>query len=218
MPGYRKRKPAYKRKGGFVKKVAGYASMAMKAYALAKYVKSLVNVERKFLDTTQTSSGCNNTAVLIQQTNISEGTDYNQRTGISVKAVSAYIKGFITLPAAATLGHQVRLILLFDSDNTGTAPVASDVLEVNTDINSPIQHTNGKRFKILWDRTLSISQSGPDSVHFKHYFKLGNHIRWSNSTTGTREGHLYLLQFSDTSTANEIPLLSWYHRLRFVDN
>lgn len=182
-------------------------------------IKSLINVERKFLDVSITPAAVDkNNPTIDWLSSISEGNDYNNRQGISVKSNSLFLRGYLTLPSTATVGHVVRFILFLDLEGLGTAPTASDLLETSTDVNSPLNHFNGKRFKVLYDRLHVLSISGPEIKPFKVYKKCGHHIRWSNSTTATREGHIYAMYLSDTHTTTEQPLLGYDSRLRFVDN
>lgn len=224
MPGgYKKRgykKRSYgRKKGGFLNRKYSAMDLASKAWSAAKYVKALVNVEHKFLDTTYTYTAQSTTPVVTWLTSISEGSDYNQRDGISVKASALYIKGTAAPnPTQTTFLQQLRCIIFQDNDNTGTAPVASDLLEASTDIHSPLNHTNGKRFRVLMDKNYLINADANGGHSIKKYFKLNDHIRWSNSTTGTREGHIYMLTMSDTATAAQEPGISWYSRLRYIDN
>jgi hypothetical protein len=223
MPyGYKKRgykKRSYgRKKGGFLNRKYSAMDLASKAWAAAKYVKGLINVEHKFNDVSQ-SGQQSTTATVTSLSNISEGTDYNQRTGISVRATSLYVKGCIyAFSTQATFGETVRTMIVCDMDNTGSAPSASDILEAPTDVNSALNHTNGQRFKVLFDRNYLISPGGDGGKEFKVYLKPNSHIRWSNSTTGTREGHLYMLQLSTTAVAANEPNVTWYSRLRYVDN
>lgn len=215
--GRRLRRP---KRSNYVKKFAGYAGLAAKAWTLAKYLKGLINVERKFLDVeTSAAAVSKTTGSTTWISSISEGTDYNQRTGISVKLTSLFIRGTINMNTTATQqSRYVRFIVFMDSDPVSATPAMSDVFEVAGDPNSPLNHTNGARFKILHDKLYSISLSGPDNHIFKKYIKLSHHLRWGNSTTDRRAGHIYVMAFSDTDTAAEEPLVGWYSRLRFVDN
>lgn len=216
---YKKRNPSgYKGKklwSHYGKKAGG---LAYKAWQMAKYVKSLVNVERKFCDTV-VSNPFLTTGTLDANSAISEGTDYNQRDGLSVKGTSLYIRGTVNLSGTGPIvDTNARVIFFQDSDNTGSPPTASDLLESVT-VNSPINHTNGKRFKILSDKVYSLSPNGSTARHYKIFIPKIGHIRWSNSTTGTREGHLYCLWLADTNTSPvSLTTHNYFARLRYIDN
>lgn len=195
--------------------------VAYRAYQGVKYLKSIVNVEKKFNDLG--SSGnmqpLASAATVDWLTNIAQGTDYNKRDGISVKPASLFLRGTIELQGTAPVGTNVRHVLVLDKEGLGTAPTVTDLFEDTSYFVSPLNHINGKRFKVLMDRITSVSPQGPQSVHWKKFLKLNHHTRWSNTTTGTREGHLYMFSFADQYSAGVSAAVStYYSRLRFIDN
>ena len=191
-------------------KWGGYAKKALK---VANFVKGLVNAEYKMLDTSAATTPTA-TGYVAALSTILEGADYNNRNGLSIKAASLFLKATIFQNPAAN-ASAVRCLICIDSDNTGTAPVVSDILETSSVI-SPLNHTNGKRFKILTDRTYCVNNNGEQERFIKKYIKLRHHIKYSNTTTGTRSGQLYMLVISDTLTNN--PSFNYYTRLRYLDN
>lgn len=192
--------------------------VASKALRAAKYVKSLINVEKKFLDTVQANTSVSSTAGVNQLSAISQGTDYNQRDGLSVKAASIQGRIQVTANSTSTVGHQLRYILVRDMNDDGTAPVISDLLESATNVNSPLNHTFGDRFKVLYDKSFNTSQTGPEIQVKDFYIPLNDHIKWSDATTGRRVGHIWCFYLSDTAVAGESPTFNAYWRLRFIDN
>lgn len=230
MPGYRRRSRR-KRIGRKSSKGWGYyagkaysgvksglstAMMAYKAYKTASYLAGLINVEKKFCDVSFAPTAVNNTGNSSWLSSISEGTDYNQRNGISVKAVSLSLRGSVQLPpSVANEGQQIRLILVRDTEDT--IPGFGDLLEAVTTY-SPLNHINVSRFQVLWDHVYTLSAAGTTVVQFRKYFKCSDHIKWSNTTTGIREGHFYLFYVSDGTGATSNPLLNFYSRMRYIDN
>jgi len=188
----------------------------MKAWQAAKYIKGLVNTEHKYIDTTLASVGVNSTGVVAHVSAVSEGSDYNQRDGISVRAKSLYIRGAVTMPAAAVnVGQRLRLMVV--RDNEDSTPTFGDLLET-VNIMGPLNHINTGRFNVLWDHTFAVSNGGNQIVQFSKYINLNNHIKWSNSTTGIKTGHYYVFYISDGVGATSNPLLEFYSRIRFIDN
>lgn len=182
-------------------------------------LKSLVNVERKFNDVQVTPAQQSKTATITSLSAVSEGSDYNQRTGLSIKADSLYVRGSsYAYNTSATSDSNLRMLIIRDNEGLGSAPTEADIFEYTGDINSPINHLNGKRFTVLYDKVFNYSINGPTSHTFKKYIKLGHHIKYANSTTGTREGHIYFVTQSDTNTAVNEPYIGFDSRLRFIDN
>lgn len=217
---YRKNKGKGKGKGSkkwWDKKYSAY-DMALKAWGMAKYIKKLINVESKFCDTTLGVTAVTTTGAVTQLSAISEGSDYNNRDGLSVKAQSIYIRGMTSVSSSATDANEnIRLILFIDKESVG-APALGDLLENAGNYLSPLNHTNGKRFQVLCDKVITLQSNGSNSKPFKIYMPMRHHLKWYNTTTGTKQGHVYLAYVSDGNTAATEPTLEFYSRLRYIDN
>lgn len=211
--GMRRRRTGGRRYGFFGK--AGY--MASKAWKMAKYLKSVINVERKYIDYNQAPAQITTTGTVLLLSGANQGTDYNQRDGLSAKMVSLNCRYTCELPSgfASPEGQYIRLIWFIDQE-TGT-PAVSDVLET-TSIVSPLNHLNGKRFSILYDKVHFLSIAGQTGIQRSMFKRMQSHLKWSNATTGLKEGHVYVLLLSDASTAGTEPFVSFYNRIRFIDN
>lgn len=220
---YAKRyKPRSRNSGGASWRRAGShaGGFAYQAWKGVKMLKSLINVERKTYDTdpvlnTPTITGPG----LDWLTTISEGSDYNQRTGISVKANSLYLRGFLTLGGTVPLPTNLRMVVVLDKEGYGTSPTTTDVFEDATHFNAPLSHINVRRFTILSDKVYSLCPGNNQTLHFKSFMKLNHHVLWSNSTTGTKQGHIYCFYFADNYNATTSFVTTSYHsRFRFIDN
>ena len=97
MPKHYKKK--YKKKTSFLSKAQRVAGTAYKAYQIAKFVKSVVNVEKKKIDFTYDAELLN-TGNVLHCNAIGVGTGYNARTGNSIKMKTLLIRG--TLRVATT--------------------------------------------------------------------------------------------------------------------
>lgn len=184
-------------------------------------IKTLVNVEKKYLDTSNSAVTLSNTAYVANLTGMIQGTDYNQREGNSIKANSIQCRYTLKCNPniTASLGQAVRVALVMDKDNQGSAPSQLDIFET-ADVNSPLNHTNGKRFSVLYDK---VHTTAPDAsnavVQHKFYIPCKNHLKFSGATaSATRENHIYLVMYSDTNTATNEPTVDYYARFRYVDN
>lgn len=191
--------------------------LAGKAMSGVNALRKLINVERKFSDEEVNNSVLTGSRI-DWMSDVNQGTGYDERDGLSVKCVSEQIRGTFTLQGTTQTPTSVRMMIFVDLDSAGAGFTTADVLESST-VNSPLNHTNGKRFKILKDRVYSLSPNGTEVIHFKHYLKYSDHIRWSNATNGQREGHIYILFLpsSYTVSANYV-VMSYFNRIRFIDN
>lgn len=212
------RRMGRRKRGGFG--IGSAIGLARAAYRGYRYIRGLVNVEKKFYDVTG-SGTVTTTPGVAALTGMAQGTDYNQREGLSVKTKSLYLQGNITCNPniAGSYGQTVRVVIVIDKDNQGSNPGWGDVFE-SSSIISAVNHTNGKRFQILMDHNFKVAPGSTDGViNFKRFIRCSQHLKWS-STTGTsfREGHMFLLLLSDTANVNNVPTINYYSRLRYVDN
>lgn len=197
------------------KKAMGYAGMAYKAWSMAKYIKSLINVEKKFFDYTN-SGTVPNTITCASITSTTQGDTYANRDGNLIKAKSLLVKCLLDMSSSAT-DTNVRLIVFKDNEQAGTTPTAAELLEVTTsptNLISPLNHINGKRFNILIDKEFAMSINGKRQYMFERYIDLSHHIKYADN--GLKEGNIFWCIVSNEAT--NVPSHNFYSRLRFVDN
>lgn len=195
-----------------------YGSAAQQLWKDVKWLKSLINVEKKVLDTTALNSGVDNSGAVVWLSDINYGTAYNQRTGMVVKASNISLRMNIRFNtnAAAT---QLRVILFFNKSlNHGATPAVGDILQdLNTPM-SPYQLDNVGDFVTLYDRKFDLDSQRPQAkVNF--FCRLRHHIRWDtvgDAAANTETGHVYMLVLSDEAV--NTPAIDYYARLRFIDN
>lgn len=194
------------------------SSIARTALSTALAVKKLLNVEVKFNDTSGTSIP-NNTGGIATISAMTKGTNYNQREGNSIKNMSIQWRGTASINASATETF-VRLMIFRDNECQGAYPAVTDVLQ-SASVVSPLNHLNGKRFKILSDKVYSLSINGRENLSFKHFIKIDkSHCKYNDANAGDvtdqREGALMYLIISNEATNK--PSCQLYFRQRFVDN
>jgi len=222
----KKRKPILKRRRGtaWYNKKYSVGDLAHKAYRGVKYIKGLINVEKKFFDVAGTAQAISSTPLILNLSNIATGDDYNQRDGNSILLQS--LQWRIAMYAnSAAVAHRIRIIVFRDNDQRGTDPAASDLLEVtgsNNIINSPLLHYVNQRFSVLSDKVYTLCINGDNYFRtVKKFMKMpqGTHIKYQ-STAGADasnwEGALYAL-FVSVDVTNT-PSMDYYFRLRFTDN
>lgn len=205
----RRRKPWYDRK---------YTPMEVAKAALktATYVKSLVNVEQKLLDTAVDRS-VSNTGHIDHVSAIAQGDGISNREGNSVKAtlISMRLSGYIHASATNT---QVRYMLVMDNQTVSdSTPAVDDILEsVNT--RSFLDIARLGRFTILVDGHIPLVASAANGAFYReHNIPLNNHIRFNGTaSTDIQKNGLYFLTLSDQAT--NTPVVNTQIRLRYVDN
>lgn len=219
MPYYRRpyrrpyTKPYYSRPYRYKKKKRNifWRRGMNKVMRLAKFL----NVEFK-QHNIQTAYTASTTGQIAQWTNIAQGDSDSTRDGSSIKIASIFARGYVQIHASATASI-VRLILVLDKQ-TNQAIYASTDLLLTDEVTSPLNIDNGRRFKVLWDKVITLSQDKP-IVQFKYFKKLPIHIRYDNSAaaiTSLTQSSLSLLRLSNEAT--NTPTVHIDARLRYVDN
>ncbi len=219
MP-YKKRyksngRPGYKRCGKMV------WSDAAKALALAKHLKTIVNVEFKNHDVQATAAALSATPGVTQLTNIAQGDTTNSRDGSSLKIVSISFKYILRVNGAAT-NTQVRLILIHDKQTNQAIFAPADFLQdtsINDNLVSQRNLDNGHRFTVIMDRVFNLTATGKGSISGSFYKKLNLKLRYDNAAaaiTSLTQSSLALMLI--TNEASNVPSITHSIRLRYVDN
>ncbi len=199
----------------YMRKSGDAIQVASKALSTAYAVKKLLNVEKKVFDLNHTTSppvaGNVTPMSLIQQSDLTSG-----RSGNSVLLKSVQLRGHLTSTVA---GQSARLIIVRDTDNQGATPSVADILSGSA-IESPMDIiTYPNRFKVLWDKTYDLSNSGVTRRSFKMFKAVDFHLKFHSTGGGaadTRDNALYLLTISAGS--GTVPTTAIHTRLRFIDN
>lgn len=202
------------------------SDVAQKAYAGVKFLKTLINVEKKVWDNdSSTGQTISNAGTVSWLSGITTGTGFNNRTGMSVKAHSLSLKGTLEVNSSSTTPTQVRIILFYNKGlNQGATPAITDILQSagSSGIAGPItpyQLNNVGDFVVLMDRKYTVDSVQRSQVNVNFFRKLGHHIRWETSgdaIANTEYGHIFMLMISDQSV--NLPTLQYYTRLRYIDN
>lgn len=196
------------------------------------YVKSVLNVERKYLDVTSTGFNTLGGAAwtVIRLNGVPPGSTLNQRDGNQIRMKTLNIIGRIKRSdtALSTVKQErVRMVLFMDKEpltaGLGSNPAQLDLYNsLSIDSLKAWSGIQEKRFKVLLDRTYKVDQDDGEMI-FKVYKKLYGRTTWPpSSTLGTEinQNALYVAFFSDTpsAVATERPLVSYQSRLTYVDN
>lgn len=195
--------------------------IAMKAWTAVKYMKTLINSERKLYDFTQTGFTVDYTGTVIRLSDITQGDATNQRNGRSVLANYLLFQGNC---ARVTADSLIRIILFRDKMQTGTAASTDQLLQTvgsQQAVFSSLDASFAGRFDILSNINLNLNSATGTNRTFKRYVKLNKHIKWQTVATGGNpmEGHLYVLIISDQSAASaNKPIVQFCSRIGYRDN
>lgn len=189
------------------------ADTAFKAYKIASKIARLVNVEYKTHDVTGPLEFENGGIMTVMST-IPINDTRNGRDGASVKPLSFYLGGKITI-SSTTRQDAVRIIIFRGNNENQVVPTAVDYLTtVNTF--SPKNLENKFHYKKLWDQTFSVSDNGHQTVSFKKHIKLNGHINFKTAGTAIEGGGLYMLIIGTVGAS--FTDFDFHSRLTFTDN
>lgn len=228
MPyGYSRRRRTYRRRhraGGWMGQASGAISLASRAFKLAKFVASVVNVEYKKNDVAVTSGyqAHSATGSVTLLTGIAQGDTSETRNGNSIRSKSISIKGSLV---AGSTTNEARYILFIDKVSSGVAPAITDLLESDGVFARYNDDFAGSRFIILEDKRITMGfndttnhyAGGKMNVPFSMFKKLHNHCKYDSTTAGQSDavsGHVYLYMVA-TGTGGTHQVNSRYE---FIDN
>ncbi len=222
MPFHRNFERKAKKRYGQYKKCAGFvAHDATKALAMAKYLKGIVNVEFKEHTVAATGTAISSTPAISQTTNLSLGDTTTTRDGSNIKLVNLTFTYRLSIhPTAVTTF--VRIMVIHDKQTNQAIYTAPNILHdvtVGDSIVSPRNLDHTHRFTVLYDKVHSLSEAGPMAVYRRFNKKLQLKLRY-DADDGTiadlTSSSLSLMFVSDEAT--NTPLITFSHRLRYVDN
>lgn len=186
--------------------------------ALSRMVKQQLNknLERKFVDVAL-NAGVSSTVTTTPITDIGVGTTNITRIGniIQPTSISLVINSFIPITGDQT--NFIRFILFQWKDDTGETgpPLIGNILQ--TAFPASIYNNNQRSsFKILFDKIIPMSLSGPNAKTMK--FTIRKKLLPIKYTTGATDGinKIFVMEISDSTTVVH-PVTDWYLRVRFTD-
>lgn len=216
----------YKGAKGIWGKVKNIGGMAMKAL-------SMLNSEEKHKDTVYSVTAQTTTPVLTLVNGLAQGTTNVTRVGDDVRWKSVYIRGAWAHNGGGNAVQFGRIILFRDNQPNGAAPAASAILEDASDPFSPLNLDYSRRFKVLYDKNICLTDSGREGEVIKKYIDLtasgvkthssaGGNIHKTDYGLGNAgtvadisTGSYYILTMADAAAGMSV---RYTCRMRYVDN
>lgn len=193
--------------------------VAQKALAGVKYIKGMINCEKKYRDTQWTGSADYNGSIQCISY-CATGDDVDNRQGNSILVRSMYIRADIQANAAATNTY-FRIIVFMDKENQGTDPTASDVLATvgsSYAPTSPLNVDHIARYTILVDKTITMDAVKSITSSFVKYIPLQHHLKYTGTAAANiYKNAVYMLMLSNQVTTN-LPAFQLTARMGFYDN
>lgn len=226
MPGYPKRgkqrRRRRKKQVSWYNKKYSTKDLALKALSAAKYLKKIINVERKNVDTTITISSLVNVWQVFSLTDVAQGLTEQDRTGLSIKLTSYSIRCFFS-NISTTVSKALRVMVVQDlSDANSAAPIAADILDAahfqllaHRNIASPV-----KSYRMLHDQNVVIGpESGSNAQRIINFDDANNqHVKFGGAGATTYQtGAIFIFFWGNDTTVNDLTV-KVSSRLRYVDN
>lgn len=225
-------RPRYVKKRSVIGEFANGYRTAQKALSMVKWVKGLINVEKKQIDTTiiapSTAIPVAGAASAIILTACAQGDTDETRNGNKYKLASCSVKVnlFRLAVAGSTANPCVRLIIFNDKNSNGVAPTLAELLDASSIIGRYNSDNVGSRFKILYDKRYSFgwlnsttnTGAGMMSTNDSFYKKVMWHVKFDGTTAAQGDcvsGHIYAFLFCDTASVMEGSVTA---RVEFIDN
>lgn len=189
--------------------------IAQKAYSMAKYLKSLINVEKQKIDFNLGASAIGTTPVIAHMTAIPVGDAEGSRTGNSVLLKYLYMKMTVRLDITSAY-NRLRVVVVRDKQQIAdNPPTYTDVYETTSTTSLLNKNTVG-RFDILFDRNFDIDANNPQ-ILLDQYVSLNSHARYNGTASSDiQKGGIWLMLVSDAASAQ--PTLSYNNRVMYIDN
>ncbi len=197
--------------------------------AIAVRALRATDQERKFSDTSFSSVAVNDTltgASIFHLNGVPANTSNEGRIGKKLAMRSLWIQ--LALEKAGTSTSQVdfiRLMVILDRQPNGELPVWSQILDLPgtgnslTELNSPNQLGNSKRFQTLWDHRITLFDNFKEGVFARKFLSMSQTAQYNNSGAGIADintNSLLLCLIGSVVTGGTVPEMSGVVRLRFV--
>lgn len=184
--------------------------------------------EKKTIDVDRAAYVADTTGSVTLLSGVATGTDFTDRIGRKIIMKSIYVKGFLFNIDNTTNPSLCRLILVYDNQTNGAAPVIGDILKQSFS-ESQLNLNNRDRFKIIADKTYVLGGidttatqaiAGSPTVGKVKIYKKCSYEEVFNGTTAAvgsiATGAVWLITIGNVgvNTGGEFTLTS---RIRFID-
>lgn len=213
-----------KRKRGYYQSTRYYNPAIQYALKPVRYqmkkLRQMINVEYKAVYNQYNANSVGTSATIQNLNIIDQGTSSLARIGEQVKLTRLNMNLFAQIHSSAT-ASQMRVMIFHDKQVNQSTPSSSDIFQDNTAGDILVSHLNldnRRRFRVLLDRLLFMSQERPNA-RCTFNKKLNLHINFDGSTSSVADqttNALYLLLVANEAT--NTPTVTGNIVTRYVDN
>jgi len=217
--------------GRFCKHSKTAASSASRAVAVAaargmnQAVRGLQIARGEFKSVDVNLNGaCDTTAGgrMVLLNGMARGDDISGRNGreVVMKSIEAKFNLYVTAGTGVDQTH--RVVIFYDRQANGAAPVMLDVLSAATAY-APRNLENRRRFKIIYDRTVPLNASAEAGSHkvLRFYRRLNHPTTFNAGNAGTvadiTTGSFYMLFYGNIAAGATAGAATGACRMRYED-
>lgn len=194
---------------------AKIARIAASVYAKKERQES----ELKYYDKEQVNNTISTSGTIFTLTDVSVGTAGNNRIGNKIRPKGLNLRFEFTANSSATYNSFRMIVFKMNSGVPGVSNILDSTASAAYRHLSQISIDNSKRFVILADKTVTVSDTAnldiPAVVNDKLYIKLGGTIEYT-SAGGNEMNNIYMCVISDSAV--NFPEFSYTSRFRFTDS
>lgn len=176
--------------------------------------------ELKFVDVAAAALGYDTTGSITLMNGVAQGTDYNQRVGRKTTIKSILVRTYVTLGSVAPVAANARFMIVYDAQANGATPAITDII-TTVGTTSPQNLNNRDRFRIIWDKIVSVSPNGTQIQYRKLFKKCWLEVINSGTaaTIGSiQTGSLFFVTIGDNAAGTAQPIGVVQTRIRFIDD
>ena len=146
-----------------------------------------------------------------------QGVNINERIGRRIVMKSVQFRAILSGQATAS---QHRIVVVYDKQANGAAPIATDVFSVNT-FYSPLSLGRSDRFVVVLDEITDSIQSQTLNISAKRYVKCNLETIFSGTTSGIASitsGSLYMFVANNADPTIGVTSTAYmFIRVRYTD-
>lgn len=216
------RRQAIKRWAGekpsVIEKIARYAGPIGTIAKTVGGIMHMVNCEAKYVDNASAVTTIPTTGTFVATyTTMPQGLGDQARNGNSIKGKGINAK-MLLFKNSSVASSTVRLMWVLDKECDGALPSITNILD-NVDVVSGLNKDFSKRFVVLKDKVITLSDGAGTNRYYKQYIPTDFHVHFdgaSSAITDAKENQVYLIAIGDQLTA--LPNILHWGRFTYYDN
>jgi len=152
---------------------------------------------------------------------LAQGYDNGYRVARFVKLTAYELRAYVTSASEAS-AQTARLIIVYDRQTNGAAPVMLDILSVASPI-STYNSFNLDRFEVLYDNLYAVREHGTDfkQPNFDEDGELSHTCNYNSSSTATVadyvNGAVFLLSIGNVAAGETAATMYYRTRIYYYD-